>query len=120
MNRPTLLISLAVFGMAWLFVLPRFLSLFLFVAFIVSALLPFIRRIPYVCVTLFALVLAASWSPLDVSFINVAGGPKILECCPGAPYHDPDAVFEKQRHGECMFCSDLMPSNGNPRWYLVW
>jgi hypothetical protein len=79
-----------------------------------------IRRIPYVCVALFGLALAASLSPLDVSFLKVAGGPKILECCPGAPYRDPDAVKQKQSRGECMFCGDLMPANGTPRWYLVW
>ena len=120
MNRPTLLISLAGFGLPWLFVLPRLLSLLLFAALIFSALMPPIRRIPYACVTFFALMLAASWSPLDVSFIKVTGGPKILECCPGAPYQDPDAVVQKQRRGECMFCGDLMPPNGIPRWYLVW
>jgi hypothetical protein len=119
MNRPRLLIPLAVFGLLWLLVLPRFLSLLLFATFIVSALLPPTRRIPYVCVTLFALTLAASWSPLDVSFLKVAGGPKILECCPGAPYRDPGEAAQKQSRGECMFCGDLMPPNGIPRWYLV-
>jgi len=120
MNRPTLLISLAMFGLLWLLVLPRVLSLLLFAAFIVAALLSPIRRIPYVCVTLFALTFAASWLPFDVSFLKVAGGPKILECCPGAPYQDPDAVAQKKSRGECVFCGDLMPPNGIPRWYLVW
>jgi hypothetical protein len=53
------------------------------------------------------------------SITAVAGGPKVLKCCPGAPYRDLDATRLRQKRGKCMVCGDLIPPNGRPKWYLA-
>ena len=59
------------------------------------------------------------WQPYAVTLLDVDGGPKIVACCPGAPYRDWEGTVKKQKAGECKFCSDI--STGfNPRYFLVW
>ena len=116
---PVLLIS-GVLGLMYLFALPRLLALLMFGLFILSALVPRIRQIPYACLGVLALALLGSWSPFDITFTHALGGPKILRCCPGAPYRDLGAAQKRQRRGECALCSDLVGPNGLPHLYLVW
>ena len=93
----------------------------IFSGFISDAAVPVVRRIRYLCLGVLVIALAASWSPLDVTFHSVEGGPKILKCCPGAPYSDGyRATLDLQKRGVCVFCSDLLPPNSIPRWYLAW
>jgi hypothetical protein len=119
-TRAPALVSGALVGLLWILLLPRRLALLLFTVFLITALIQRLRGIPYLSVGVLAMSLLASWSPLDITFTAVAGGPKILRCCPGAPYRDLDAARLRQKRGECLMCGDLVPPNGNPKWYFAW
>lgn len=119
-TRPLTLIIGGLCALMWVFLFPRFLALLLLAAYMIASMIPSIRRSRYVSLSFLMLALAAGWSPLDVAFTRVAHGPKILACCPGAPYLDYENVLRRQQRGECMFCGDLAGPNGIPHWYLVW
>ena len=56
-----------------------------------------------------------------MTLLNVEGGPRVVSCCPGAPYvrEGWKRAMERQESGECKFCSD-MSTGFNPRYFLVW
>jgi hypothetical protein len=93
----------------------------LIVVFLVLMLIRRVRSTRYFGFVSLLIVMLAAWSPLDLTFTSVPGGPKILTCCPGGiPYRDYRGTLEKARLGQCAFCSDIMGPNGIPRWYVVW
>jgi hypothetical protein len=105
----------------WVLANPRRLALGLYLAFLVACFIPSIRRHPIALAAILALSLFATWTPIDIALVNVDGPPKLLQCCPGAPYNsDYDSVVRKERAGECVVCSDLTSPTGQPLWYVVW
>jgi hypothetical protein len=119
-TRPLTLSIGGAVGIAWVLLMPRFLALLVLALFVACVSVPSLRRSRYLCLGVVAAALIATLSPLDVIFVHVAGGPKILECCPGAPYTNLRAAEELQHRGVCLVCGDLAGPNRIARWYLVW
>jgi hypothetical protein len=120
-TRWWILAGAGAFSLAWTVLFPRIIGLVLIVVFVLLMVIPRVRSTRYFGFCSLLLAMLAAWSPLDLTFTSVPGGPKILACCPGRiPYRDYQGTLAKARLGECAFCSDVMGPNGTPRWYVVW
>ena len=66
--------------------------------------------------------LAATILPFDVTLRSAPGRPHFVSCCPGQiPYRDHRDTVERDRRGECRFCTDLFTGAVvGPRYWLVW
>jgi hypothetical protein len=114
-------VFVSVLSLAWIVLAgSTLLSLALYAVFLVAVVIPRVRRRVAIPITVLGLSLAACWSPVDVTLLNVDGPPKLVKCCPGTPYRDYRAVLERQAKGECKFCSDLVGFIEPPTWFLVW
>jgi hypothetical protein len=106
----------------WILLSARFLAMWIFVAFIASLLISPLRRGVVVPSCLLALAVLSTWTPLDVTFENPPGAPRVVQCCPitSLSLSEHLAALARQERGECMACSDLLPPTGHPKWYVVW
>jgi hypothetical protein len=114
-------LSIAVaIAIGWFLVGGRLLSLPLLLVLLALIALPSTRRRLELVAVVWVLKLGSTFLPFDVTPTAVRGGPKLLKCCPGAPYSlEFEATLQKQAEGTCKFCSDLVGPN-EPTYYLVW
>jgi hypothetical protein len=104
----------------WLLGSNRLIAHLLFLLALALLLVPTIRRYKCLNFGILGVALLASWSPIDLTFVDVDGAPNLVRCCPGAPYLDPRQAVSRQQAGECRLCTDIVGPTGLPKWYLVW
>jgi hypothetical protein len=102
--------------LAWTVLAARLLGLLLATLFVFTLLTP-LRRRKGLLISLAVLIVLVPFQPIDLRFETRPGGPKLMRCCPGAPYRDYEKVLARDRAGQCAFCGDIAPMVGT-RAYL--
>jgi hypothetical protein len=78
-----------------------------------------LRKRPWLIASVSLIVFAFPFQPIEITLWSAPGGPKLMQCCPGAPYRDYESTLQKDRAGVCAFCSDIS-SGFNASWFWVW
>jgi hypothetical protein len=87
--------------------------------FIGALAIPALRQRRWLLAVLIAVVVLYPLQPVDITFRSTVGLPKLVRCCPGAPYRNLEATRAMDRAGACLFCSDI-GSGFDASWFLVW
>ena len=105
-------------ALAWGVFTERMSAVLVTLIFGLVLLVPRLRQRRWLAAGLLVLVVALPLQPVEIAPFARSYGPKLVQCCPGSPYRNPEDVKAKDAAGICLFCSDL-GTGFQATWYLV-